>query len=98
MDGTVIHQNGLITGGQTADQPRTSWKNSDVDALVRTRDALLNELNELSKHKRMGSAEESARSDCSGLEAQLTVMKEEYVSCHATHMSAQYSSLGEDHA
>lgn len=44
------------------------------------RDRLLAELNELSKNKRMGSAEDSAKSDCSNLQSQLNTLNEELVS------------------
>lgn len=47
--------------------------------LMRSRDKLLEELNQISKTKRMGSAEDSARSDCSNLNSQLNTLKEELV-------------------
>ena len=47
--------------------------------LMRARDKLLAELNELNKRKRMGSAEEVAKSGCAGLEAQLGVLRDELV-------------------
>lgn len=46
---------------------------------MRSRDKLLEELNQISKTKRMGSAEDSARSDCSNLNSQLNTLKEELV-------------------
>lgn len=47
---------------------------------MRTRDKLLAELNELSRTKRMGSAEEQAKSDCDGLQSQLAMVQDEIVS------------------
>lgn len=47
--------------------------------LMRNRDKLLAELNHISKTKRMGSAEDSAKSDCSNLNSQLNTLKEELV-------------------
>lgn len=47
---------------------------------MQKRDKLLAELNELSKNKRMGSAEDSAKSDCSNLQSQLNTINEELVS------------------
>lgn len=46
---------------------------------MRNRDKLLAELNHISKTKRMGSAEDSAKSDCSNLNSQLNTLKEELV-------------------
>ncbi|KAI8148561.1 hypothetical protein BJV82DRAFT_269132 [Fennellomyces sp. T-0311] len=47
--------------------------------LMRARDKLLAELNELNKRKRMGSAEEAAKSGCAGLDAQLGVLRDELI-------------------
>ncbi|KAL0081769.1 hypothetical protein J3Q64DRAFT_1186982 [Phycomyces blakesleeanus] len=77
LDGTVIHRSGLMTGGQTSSQRSSRWSERDVEDLMRTRDKLMAELNELSKQKRMGSAEEQAKSDCAGLQTQLEVLQEE---------------------
>ncbi|KAF7730853.1 Structural maintenance of chromosomes protein 1 [Apophysomyces ossiformis] len=79
LDGTVIHRSGLITGGRSGVQGPKQWSQRDVEGLTRTRDKLLAELSELSKYKRMGSAEEIARSDCVGLEKQLAVLQDEIV-------------------
>jgi structural maintenance of chromosome 1 len=51
----------------------------DID-LKKERDTYLAELNTISKNKRMGSAEDSARSDCSNLNSQLNTLNEELVS------------------
>ncbi|KAI8379663.1 RecF/RecN/SMC [Radiomyces spectabilis] len=77
LDGTVIHRNGLMTGGQSGSDEGRRWQERDVEGLMRTRDKLLSELNELSKSKRMGSAEEIARSDCAGLESRISVLQDE---------------------
>ncbi|KAI9263440.1 RecF/RecN/SMC [Phascolomyces articulosus] len=77
LDGTVIHKSGLMTGGQSQHQKRPRWQERDIDGLLRSRDKLLAELNELNKHKRMGSTEQAVKSQCTGLEAQLSVLREE---------------------
>ncbi|KAI9308835.1 hypothetical protein BJ944DRAFT_155459 [Cunninghamella echinulata] len=77
LDGAIIHRSGLITGGPTSAQSTRQWDEKDVDGLLRTRDKLLAELNELSRNKRMGSAEELAQSDCDGMKSRLTVLQDE---------------------
>jgi hypothetical protein len=47
--------------------------------LKQTRDNLLAQLNELSKKKRRGSAEENAKSECEGLETKLNFLRDELV-------------------
>ncbi|KAK4521187.1 uncharacterized protein ATC70_013132 [Mucor velutinosus] len=79
LDGSVIHQSGLMTGGQSGAQTTKKWAQSDVEDLMRSRDKLLEELNQISKTKRMGSAEDSAKSDCSNLNSQLNTLKEELI-------------------
>lgn len=77
LDGAVIHQSGLMTGGQSSVQTTQKWHDSEIQDLVRARDTYLAELNEISKNKRMGSAEDSAKSDCSNLKSQLNTLEEE---------------------
>jgi structural maintenance of chromosome 1 len=75
----VIHTSGLITGGQESTQSTQRWEENELQELSRRRDQLLMELHDLNKNKRMGSAEESAKNDCSGLQSQLNVYNEELV-------------------
>ncbi|KAI9259119.1 RecF/RecN/SMC [Helicostylum pulchrum] len=77
LDGAVIHQSGLMTGGQSSVKTTQKWHDSEIQDLVRARDTYLTELNEISKNKRMGSAEDSAKSDCSNLKSQLNTLEEE---------------------
>lgn len=77
LDGAVIHQSGLMTGGQSSVQTTQKWHDSEIQELMRARDGYLQELNEISKTKRMGSAEDSAKSDCSNLKSQLKTIGEE---------------------
>ncbi|CEP08833.1 hypothetical protein [Parasitella parasitica] len=79
LNGSIIHQSGLMTGGQGGAQTTRKWQQTDVEELMRNRDKLLAELNHLSKTKRMGSAEDSAKSDCSNLNSQLNTLKEELI-------------------
>ncbi|KAI9247840.1 hypothetical protein BY458DRAFT_446081 [Sporodiniella umbellata] len=69
LDGTVIHPNGLMTGGSAPTQPVTRWHESEVEELMQKRDAYLAELNEVSLNKRMGSLEDSVRNDHARLQA-----------------------------
>ncbi|RUS31129.1 LOW QUALITY PROTEIN: hypothetical protein BC938DRAFT_478410 [Jimgerdemannia flammicorona] len=78
LDGTVIHKNGLITGGQSGlTQGARRWEEKEVEGLSRTRDNLLGELNELSRQKRRGTSEELLKSECAGFEGRLTYSKED---------------------
>ncbi|CAO3599503.1 unnamed protein product [Absidia cylindrospora] len=77
LDGNVIHRSGLITGGPSSSQKDKIWDEKDVDGLLRTRDKILAELNELSRNKRMGSAEEQAKCDCDGMESRLSFVQDE---------------------
>ncbi|KAI7901410.1 RecF/RecN/SMC [Cokeromyces recurvatus] len=77
LDGAVIHQNGLMTGGQSSVQSTKKWQQSEIDELMRERNKYLTELNNISKNKRMGSAEDSARNDCSSFASQLNTLNEE---------------------
>ncbi|KAI8089897.1 RecF/RecN/SMC [Halteromyces radiatus] len=77
LDGSVIHRSGLMTGGPSTSQNDKIWDETDVEGLMRTRDKILAELNELCRNKRMGSAEELAKSDCDGLSSRLSVILDE---------------------
>ncbi|CAO3595495.1 unnamed protein product [Absidia cylindrospora] len=77
LDGNVIHRSGLITGGPSSSQKAKIWDEKDVDGLMRTRDKILAELNDLSRNKRMGSAEELAKSDCDGMSSRLSFLQDE---------------------
>ncbi|GAB5589148.1 Structural maintenance of chromosomes protein 1 [Umbelopsis nana] len=76
LDGTVIHKNGLITGGESVGSAK-QWEERELEGLKQNRDNLLAQLNELSKKKRRGSAEENAKSECEGLETQLNYLRDE---------------------
>lgn len=55
--------------------------------LKQTRDNLLAQLNDLSKKKRRGSAEENARAECEGFETKLNFLHDELVrsTCQSRH-------------
>ncbi|KAI8575705.1 hypothetical protein K450DRAFT_260414 [Umbelopsis ramanniana AG] len=76
LDGTVIHKNGLITGGEGVSAAK-QWEERELEGLKQTRDNLLAQLNELSKKKRRGSAEENARAECEALETKLNFLHDE---------------------
>ncbi|RCH97189.1 Structural maintenance of chromosomes protein 1, partial [Rhizopus stolonifer] len=77
LDGAVIHQSGLMTGGASSTQTTKKWHEYEIEELMRNRDKYLAELNSISKNKRMGSAEDAARSDCSSLSSQLNTLNDE---------------------
>ncbi|KAJ9093054.1 hypothetical protein QFC21_006547 [Naganishia friedmannii] len=51
LQGTVLHKSGLITGGQVPRQDRETFAEQDIQALQKTRDAMLNQLSEHAKRK-----------------------------------------------
>ncbi|KAI8377051.1 hypothetical protein EDC96DRAFT_250036 [Choanephora cucurbitarum] len=77
LDGSVIHQSGLMTGGASSAQTTKKWHEYELEELMRNRDNYLAELNTISKNKRMGSAEDTARSDVSSLSSQLSAVTDE---------------------
>ncbi|KAF9100480.1 Structural maintenance of chromosomes protein 1 [Mortierella sp. GBA35] len=78
LDGTVFHKSGLITGGQGGiGSGIKRWEERVVDELKRRRDALLTQLNELSKSKKRGVPEESLRSELAGIESKLSFSRED---------------------
>jgi structural maintenance of chromosome 1 len=76
LDGTVIHRTGLITGGESVGTAK-QWEERELEGLKQTRDNLLAQLNELSKKRRRGSAEENAKSECEALETKLNFLRDE---------------------
>ncbi|KAI8098139.1 SMCs flexible hinge [Gilbertella persicaria] len=84
LDGAVIHQSGLMTGGASSTQTTKKWHEYEIEELMRNRDKYLAELNSISKNKRMGSAEDAARSDCSSLSSQLNTLNDELVKATLT--------------
>ncbi|KAI8346478.1 putative SMC1-chromosome segregation protein [Mortierella sp. GBAus27b] len=78
LDGTVFHKSGLITGGQSGiGSGARRWEEKAVDELKKRRDAMLAQLNELSKTKKRGMAEETLRSELAGIDSKLSFAREE---------------------
>jgi structural maintenance of chromosome 1 len=78
LDGTVFHKSGLITGGQNGiGSGARRWEEKAVDELKKRRDAMLAQLNELSKTKKRGMAEETLRSELAGIDSKLSFAREE---------------------
>ncbi|KAF9431252.1 Structural maintenance of chromosomes protein 1 [Podila epigama] len=78
LDGTVFHKSGLITGGQSGLGSGTRrWDEKVVDELKRRRDAMLAQLNELSKTKKRGVPEETLKSELAGIESKLAFARED---------------------
>ncbi|KAJ9105029.1 hypothetical protein QFC19_003660 [Naganishia cerealis] len=51
LQGSILHKSGLITGGQVPRQDRETFAEQDIQALQKTRDAMLNQLSEHAKRK-----------------------------------------------
>ncbi|KAB8349789.1 hypothetical protein FH972_023803 [Carpinus fangiana] len=78
LDGTVIHKGGNMTGGQgQADRNARKWEDSDVDNLHKVREGIMHQLRELPNTHQSIAAEETLRSELSGLESRLTFAKDE---------------------
>ncbi|KAG1297293.1 hypothetical protein G6F60_004364 [Rhizopus arrhizus] len=82
LDGTVIHPSGLMTGGSAPTQPVTKWHESEVEELMRQRDAYLAELHEISLNKRMGSLEDSVRNEQARLQAKVDSLNEDLMAAN----------------
>ncbi|PPQ70346.1 hypothetical protein CVT25_000126 [Psilocybe cyanescens] len=81
LEGTVIHKSGLITGGKSTRDNSKKWDEKEVQGWIRARDTLLAEQRELSKQKPRGKTDESLIADISGLEANITVAKDDLRAC-----------------
>ncbi|KAI1316984.1 Structural maintenance of chromosomes protein 1 [Mortierella claussenii] len=78
LDGTVFHKSGLITGGQSGiGSGARRWEERVVEDLKKKRDAMLAQLNELSKTKKRGVPEEALKSELAGIESKLQFSRED---------------------
>ncbi|KAF9963714.1 Structural maintenance of chromosomes protein 1 [Modicella reniformis] len=78
LDGTVFHKSGLITGGQSGiGSGARRWEERVVEELKKRRDAMLAQLNELSKTKKRGMPEETLKSELAGIESKLSFSRED---------------------
>ncbi|KAF9360946.1 Structural maintenance of chromosomes protein 1 [Mortierella sp. AD094] len=78
LDGTIFHKSGLITGGQSGiGSGARRWEERVVEDLKRRRDAMLTQLNELSKTKKRGMPEETLKSELAGIESKLSFSRED---------------------
>ncbi|KAG0360806.1 RecF/RecN/SMC [Gamsiella multidivaricata] len=78
LDGTIFHKSGLITGGQSgAGSITRRWEEKVVEELKKRRDAMLTQLNELSKTKKRGVPEEALKSELAGIESKLLFSRED---------------------
>ncbi|KAF9402001.1 Structural maintenance of chromosomes protein 1 [Mortierella sp. AD011] len=78
LDGTIFHKSGLITGGQSGiGSGARRWEERVVEDLKKRRDAMLAQLNELSKTKKRGMPEETLKSELAGIESKLSFSRED---------------------
>ncbi|CAG8591189.1 9826_t:CDS:10 [Paraglomus occultum] len=78
LDGTIIHKSGLITGGRSGIEAGAQrFKEQEVDALRRKRDAFLAQLNELIKLRRKGHSEEQMKGEISAAEQKLSLFRDD---------------------
>ncbi|KAF9116235.1 Structural maintenance of chromosomes protein 1 [Mortierella sp. AM989] len=78
LDGTIFHKSGLITGGQSGiGSGARRWEERVVDDLKKRRDAMLVQLNELSKTKKRGMPEEALKSELAGIETKLSFLRDD---------------------
>ncbi|KAI9569904.1 hypothetical protein HD554DRAFT_2088472 [Boletus coccyginus] len=83
LEGTVIHKSGLMTGGRSTHGSGKKWEEKDVQGLVRLRDNLLAQLQELNRSKARGKVDENIIAEITRLESAITVTKDDLA--RATH-------------
>ncbi|KIJ62116.1 hypothetical protein HYDPIDRAFT_169279 [Hydnomerulius pinastri MD-312] len=77
LEGTVIHKSGLMTGGRSTHGSGKKWEEKDVQGLIRLRDNLMAQLQELSRSKPRGKADENIIAEITRLESAITVTKDD---------------------
>lgn len=77
LDGTVIHKSGLMTGGRSTHGSGKKWEEKDVQGLIRLRDTLKSQLQELSRSKLRGKADEIIIAEIARLESAITLAKDD---------------------
>ncbi|KAF8137566.1 RecF/RecN/SMC, partial [Boletus edulis] len=77
LEGTIIHKSGLMTGGRSTHGSGKKWEEKDVQGLVRLRDNLLAQLQELNRSKSRGKADENIIAEITRLESAITVTKDD---------------------
>ncbi|KAJ7098698.1 condensin complex subunit SMC1 [Mycena belliarum] len=81
LEGTIIHKSGLITGGKSTHSNDKKWDEKAVQGLVKTKDALLAQLRELSKQKPRGKTDENLIGDIGRIESATTLAKDDLNAC-----------------
>ncbi|KAN0084141.1 RecF/RecN/SMC [Tylopilus felleus] len=77
LEGTIIHKSGLMTGGRSTHGSGKKWEEKDVQGLVRLRDNLLAQLQELNRSKSRGKADENIIAEITRLESAISVTKDD---------------------
>lgn len=76
LDGTVIHKAGLMTGGKSGNAGR-HFDDSEVEALKRLRENLMNQISALPKGRQGYQREESLQGELGGLTERQRYLKQE---------------------
>ncbi|KAL1922042.1 uncharacterized protein VTP21DRAFT_10684 [Calcarisporiella thermophila] len=108
LDGTVIHKSGLITGGEVPNRDAVrAWEDKSVEELKRKREELLSKLNELSKSKRRGNAEEALQNEINGYRSRIDYSREDLditqrkldsIKDELKHVTEEIKELSNQHA
>ncbi|KAH7887101.1 RecF/RecN/SMC [Phlebopus sp. FC_14] len=77
LEGTVIHKSGLMTGGRSSHGSGKKWEEKEVQGLVRLREKLVAQLQELSRSKPRGKVDENIIAEITRLESALTVTRDD---------------------
>ncbi|KAG6329522.1 hypothetical protein ID866_9567, partial [Astraeus odoratus] len=77
LEGTVIHKSGLMTGGRSTHGSGKKWEEKDVQGLIRLRDNLKSQLQELSRSKPRGKGDENVIAEITRLESAITLAKDD---------------------
>lgn len=77
LEGTIIHKSGLMTGGRSTHGSGKKWEEKDVQGLIRLRDNLKAQLQELNRSKPRGKADENIIGEITRLESAITLVKDD---------------------
>ncbi|KAF9231132.1 hypothetical protein BU15DRAFT_68589, partial [Melanogaster broomeanus] len=74
---TIIHKSGLMTSGRSTHGSGKKWEEKDVQGLIRLQDNLMAQLQELSRSKPRGKADDNIIAEITRLDSAITVTKDD---------------------
>ncbi|KAJ3109189.1 Structural maintenance of chromosomes protein 1 [Phlyctochytrium planicorne] len=79
LDGTVLHKTGLMTGGSSGSSVRDArrWEDKEIEVMRVARDALVEEIKEISKDRRKLANDDHLRTEIGVIENRLSVCEED---------------------